>query len=88
MLKCPQNAKVAFAMLKNALMENVKLMKRNSHQSLSSSNQILIGKLKQQVLLIQLPKQKKPKRKDMLTPQTLLQLKVILLFQRKQLQPL
>jgi len=88
MLKCPQNAKVAFAMLKNALMENVKLMKRNSHQSLSSSNQILIGKLKQQVLLIQLPKQKKPKRKDMPTPPMLLQLKVILLFQRKQLQPL
>jgi len=49
MLKCPQNAKVAFAMLKNALMENVKLMKRNSHLSLSSSNQILIGNLKQQV---------------------------------------
>jgi len=88
MLKCPQNAKVAFAMLKNALMENVKLMKRNSHQSLSSSNQILIGKLKQQVLLIQLPKQKKPKRKDIPTPLTLPQLKVILLFQRKQLQPL
>jgi hypothetical protein len=88
MLKCPQNAKVAFAMLKNALMVNVKLMKRNSHQSLSSSNQILIGKLKQQVLLIQLPKQKKPKRKDMPTPPMLPQLKVILLFQRKQLQPL
>lgn len=31
-------------MLKNALMENVKLMIRNNHQSLSSKSQILTGK--------------------------------------------
>jgi len=31
-------------MLKNASMENVKLMKRNNHQSLSSKSQTLTGK--------------------------------------------
>jgi hypothetical protein len=31
-------------MLKNASMENVKLMIRNNHQSLSSKSQILTGK--------------------------------------------
>jgi hypothetical protein len=41
---CPQNAVMAFVMLKNASMENVKLIKRNNHQSLSSKSQILTGK--------------------------------------------
>lgn len=60
-LICPQNAVKVFATLRNALMENVKLMKRNNHQSLSSNNQILIGKRKHQQL-IQLLKLRKLKK--------------------------
>jgi hypothetical protein len=60
-LICPQNAVKVFATLRNALMENVKLMKRNNHQSLSSNNQILIGKRKHQqpIQLLKLRKLKK-----------------------------
>lgn len=95
-LICHQNATEAFAMLKNASMENVKLMRRNNHQSLNSNNQILTGTEKTKKLVILLPMLKQLKKLEKLqevllqkeTPLHLLKLlKVLLLFLRKQLHP-
>ena len=70
---CHQNAAMVSAMLKNALMENVKLMIRNNHQSLSSKSQILTGRerikrknqLKQLQLRLRLNKTKKKLRRKL-----------------------